>query len=78
MEILNVALTIIYVFCCLFLGFVVLIQKGEGGGLDQRKSKRCNGESRLHGLLPVAVLRRWRRIAAPPSFVASAIPSGRS
>lgn len=33
MEILNVALTIIYVFCCLFLGFVVLIQKGEGGGL---------------------------------------------
>jgi len=33
MEILTVLLTVIYVFCCLFLGFVVLIQKGEGGGL---------------------------------------------
>ena len=33
MEILNTLLTIVYVFCCLFLGFVVLIQKGEGGGL---------------------------------------------
>lgn len=33
MEMLNILLTIVYVFCCLFLGFVVLIQKGEGGGL---------------------------------------------
>ena len=33
MDILNGALTVIYVFACLFLGFVVLIQKGEGGGL---------------------------------------------
>jgi len=33
MEVLNVLLTIVYVICCLFLGFVVLIQKGEGGGL---------------------------------------------
>lgn len=33
MEIIFIVLTVIYVFCCLFLGFVVLIQKGEGGGL---------------------------------------------
>ena len=33
MDLLNVLLTVVYVFCCLFLGFVVLIQKGEGGGL---------------------------------------------
>lgn len=33
MEIIYIVLTVIYVFCCLFLGFVVLIQKGEGGGL---------------------------------------------
>lgn len=33
MEILNTLLTIIYIFSCFFLGFVVLIQKGEGGGL---------------------------------------------
>jgi protein translocase SecG subunit len=32
-EVLNTLLTIIYIFCSLFLGFVVLIQKGEGGGL---------------------------------------------
>lgn len=30
---LMVVLTIIYVIACLFLCFVVLIQKGEGGGL---------------------------------------------
>jgi preprotein translocase subunit SecG len=33
MEVLSTVLTVIYVCCCLFLGFVVLIQKGEGGGL---------------------------------------------
>ncbi|MGE0710271.1 MAG: preprotein translocase subunit SecG [Planctomycetota bacterium] len=33
MQIINTFLTIVYVFSCLFLGFVVLIQKGEGGGL---------------------------------------------
>ena len=33
METLSTVLTIVYVTCCLFLGFVVLIQKGEGGGL---------------------------------------------
>ena len=35
MEILNGFLTVVYVFACLFLGFVVLIQKGEGGGLGR-------------------------------------------
>jgi preprotein translocase subunit SecG len=33
MEIVSTVLTVVYVTCCLFLGFVVLIQKGEGGGL---------------------------------------------
>jgi len=33
MYALMVLLTIIYVIACLFLCFVVLIQKGEGGGL---------------------------------------------
>ena len=33
MQTLNVLLTMVYVFCCLFLAFVVLLQKGEGGGL---------------------------------------------
>ncbi len=33
MEVVSTVLTIVYVTCCLFLGFVVLIQKGEGGGL---------------------------------------------
>jgi len=33
MQILNVLLSMVYVFCCLFLGFVVLLQQGEGGGL---------------------------------------------
>ena len=33
METLSTVLTVIYVSCCFFLGFVVLIQKGEGGGL---------------------------------------------
>ena len=33
MDILTTVLTVIYVFCCFFLIFVVLIQKGEGGGL---------------------------------------------
>ena len=33
MYALMVVLTVIYVIACLFLCFVVLIQKGEGGGL---------------------------------------------
>ena len=33
MQIVHVLLTMIYVFCCLFLAFVVLLQPGEGGGL---------------------------------------------
>lgn len=33
MYTMMVVLTIIYVIACLFLCFVVLIQKGEGGGL---------------------------------------------
>ena len=33
MDILYILLTIVYIFASLFLGFVVLIQKGEGGGL---------------------------------------------
>ena len=33
MNVMYVLLTIVYVCACLFLNFVVLIQKGEGGGL---------------------------------------------
>lgn len=65
MEILNTLLTIIYVFCCLFLGFVVLIQKGEGGGLGGL----AGGSGAVDNAFGAKADMTWKRATAVAAFL---------